>query len=94
LVSPHSSDLDLDAFDILDLPDFDAFNSNLDIPAIDSNDNSNATKVAPATTYTTNACESRAGIAKITDFSPDWAYQEVSASSLHAFIALFPLHWK
>ncbi|ELT99886.1 hypothetical protein CAPTEDRAFT_124215 [Capitella teleta] len=73
LVSPHSSDLDLDAFDILDLPDFDSF-----IPAITppkANPSEHGLKVS-APSFVPNATESRAGIANITEFCPDWSSQE------------------
>ena len=109
LVSPHSTDLNFDdAFDILDLTDFD--NENLGHAlshmsqnhAVTSSDCTSSVKSTTAATASANCVnclssqkagtekqETRAGIANITDYSPEWAYQEVSRNTL---IVLFLAH--
>jgi len=99
MISPQSSDLNFDAFDILDLPDFDSENLGSDMSQSEASLSSTSltpvTSTAPVMTVSSSSashdCVSclngqkssssdkpgpRAGIANITDFSPEWSYPE------------------
>ena len=96
MVSPQSTDLNLDAFDILDLPDFENLSTDVSMPCTSVANNNPATTCTSTTTINCASClsshkstpqptptrvETRMGIANITDFSPDWSYPEVSTQS-------------
>ena len=91
MVSPHSTDLNFDAFDILDvLPDFDT-SETIEADLTSTPQTRAVTSAAVVTTTSSSTgcagclgnrqtvdvkTENRAGIANITDFSPEWSYTE------------------
>ncbi len=94
MVSPQSADLNFDAFDILDLPDFDSdhligTSPATNVTTVMTSSSPNVTTTSSSSTIGCANClsnsrhqsqptkqDSSAGIANITDFSPDWSYVE------------------